>query len=326
MESSDGSSLKFSSYRFLVTGGAGFIGSHLVRFLLEKGARVRVMDNLLTGSRENLADCWNHPRLEFLEADIRDRAACEQACQDMDILSHQAALGSIPRSVNDPFTTHQINSTGFLNMLNAARESRITRIVYASSSSVYGDAKAFPMREDRIGQQLSPYGVSKYSNELYARVFAELYGLKIMGLRYFNVFGPGQNPKGPYAAVIPLFISLLKEGKRPFINGDGRQTRDFTFVENVVQANVRAMMVENEAAFGQVFNIACGERYSVLELFQALTELMGVQLAPRFREARPGDLMHSHADISKAQRLLGYEPTVNFRQGLSQTIGGERNV
>ena len=309
------------SLRFLVTGGAGFIGSHLVGYLLAQGAKqVRVMDNLLTGSRANLAAVWQHPAFEFLEGDIRDPEACLQACEGIDIISHQAALGSIPRSIRHPATTHAINASGFVNVLVAARDRGVQRVVFASSSSVYGDDPHLPKREEHIGRQISPYAVSKYTNELYAHVFGELYDLTMIGLRYFNVFGPRQDPNGPYAAVIPLFISQMMNDQRPIIHGDGSQTRDFTFVENVVQANVLAMMTEAEAAYGEIFNIALGAQTSVLALFQTIKKLLNNELEAEFRPRRRGDILHSQADISKAKRILGYKPYWDLEAGLKETI------
>ncbi len=306
---------------FLVTGGAGFIGSNLVAYLLRHGAaRVRVLDNLLTGDRQRLQAYEGLPNFEFIEGDIRSQATCRQACEGMDIVSHQAALGAIPRSVHDPVTTHDINAGGFVNMLMAARDAAVSRFVFASSSSVYGDDLTLPKRENQIGRQLSPYAVSKYTNELYAHVFAELYQLKLIGLRYFNVFGPYQDPQGPYAAVVPLFIQQMLEGKQPAIHGDGSQTRDFTYVENVVQANVKAMLTEREEAFGEIFNVAYGQQYSVLALFDAIQKRLGSQLEPLFKPQRPADIPHSWADISKAKRLMGYEPLYSFEDGLGLTV------
>lgn len=306
---------------FLITGGAGFIGSNIVEYLLKHGAKkVRVLDNLLTGRAINLDPFRDEARFEFLEGDIRSREDCMAACDGMDVISHQAALGSIPRSVKDPATTNDINAAGFVNMLMAARDSGIDRVVFASSSSVYGDEPTLPKVEHKIGRQISPYAVSKYINELYSHVFGELYGQKLIGLRYFNVFGQNQDPKGVYAAVIPLFIDLMLQGKRPFINGDGTNTRDFTYIENVVQVNVKAMLTDNEEAFGEIYNIAYGERYSVLDLFNAIRDILDIDMEPQFRDNRPGDIPHSLADISKARERLGYDPQYNFKDGLALAI------
>lgn len=310
-----------SDYHFLVTGGAGFIGSHIVEYLLQHGAgKVRVLDNLSTGSRSNVELFAGNPRYEFVEGDIRSLDDCRRACEGIQLVSHQAALGSIPRSIADPLTTNDVNLNGFLNILTAARDAGIGRVVYASSSSVYGDDATLPKTESKVGRQISPYAVSKYANELYGFVFGRTYGMKTIGLRYFNVFGPRQRPDGPYAAVIPLFIDTLLRGEAPFINGDGSNSRDFTYVENVVQVNLRALLCENEAAFGQVFNVAVGRQYSLLDLYRALQKLSGSTLEAQFRASRPGDIPHSLADISKAGALLGYRPTVHFEEGLRHTV------
>lgn len=306
---------------FLVTGGAGFIGSNLVEYLLKHGAaKVRVLDNLLTSKIENIKPFLSHPNFEFVEGDIRDLEDCRKCCEKIQYISHQAALGSVPRSVNDPLTTHEINSTGFVNMLVAARYEKVNRFVYASSSSVYGDHPVLPKKENETGNLLSPYAVTKKTNELYGSVFASTYGMKIIGLRYFNVFGPKQSPAGPYAAVIPLFIQSVLKNHSPNIDGDGEQTRDFTFVENAVQANVKAMLAPNDDAWNNVYNVAVGERVSINELFKLITELAGIDIKPVHRETRAGDIRDSLADISKSKKMLGYEPSVYFKDGLEQTI------
>ncbi len=306
---------------FLVTGGAGFIGSNLVEYLLKYGAaKVRVLDNLLTSKIENIKPFLSHPNFEFIEGDIRDLESCRQACDKIQFVSHQAALGSVPRSVNDPITSHEINSTGFLNMLVAARYEKVKRIVYASSSSVYGDHPLLPKKEDETGNLLSPYAVTKETNELYAAVFASTYKMQITGLRYFNIFGPKQSPDGPYAAVIPLFIQSVLQNKSPFIDGDGGQTRDFTFVENAVQANMKAMLCKDDKAMNTVYNVAVGERISIRELFNLIAELGKVKLNPVHRETRAGDIRDSLADISKSKKLLGYEPTTFIKEGLQITL------
>ncbi|MGB1247456.1 MAG: SDR family oxidoreductase [Chitinophagales bacterium] len=310
-----------SKSTFLVTGGAGFIGSHIVEYLMKNGAgHVRVLDNLLTGRYQNIAMWEDETNFEFIEGDIRDTATCLRACEGVDYVTHQAALGSVPRSIKDPVRTNLINVEGYLNVLLAARDCKVKRVAYASSSSVYGDELALPKFEDKIGNPLSPYAVSKLTNELYARVFAETYALSVIGLRYFNVFGPRQDPNGPYAAVIPIFIDKLDRGVDVFIDGDGEQTRDFTFVENAVQANVRAMLTENEAAAGQVYNIAYGENYTVNYLFDSIKEGIGTEQNAIHRESRAGDVRNSLADISKAKNLLGYNPKFSFKDGLPITI------
>ena len=307
--------------KFLVTGGAGFIGSHIVAYLLKNNAGlVRVLDNLITGNYRNIQEWENHPNFEFIEGDITDTATCIHACEGMDYLSHQAALGSVPRSIKDPARTNATNVDGFLNMMIAAKECKIKKVVFASYSSVYGTEKGLPKYEDKIGDPLSPYAVSKYTNELYAKVFGLSYGMKIIGLRYFNVFGPRQDPKGPYAAVIPIFIDKLKSETPVYIDGDGEQTRDFTFVENAVQANVRAMLCDNEAAFNQVYNIAYGENYSVNYLYNSIRESLGSKQDAIHRDTREGDVRNSLANISKAETLLGYKPLFSFKDGLPITI------
>lgn len=306
---------------FLVTGGAGFIGSNLVEYLLKHGAaKVRVLDNLLTSKIENIKPFLSHPNFEFIEGDIRDLEACRHACEKIQFVSHQAALGSVPRSVNDPVTSHEINSTGFVNMLVAARYEKVNRFVYASSSSVYGDHLILPKKEEETGNLLSPYAVTKRTNELYAGVFASTYNMKIIGLRYFNVFGPKQSPEGPYAAVIPLFIQSVLKQQSPFIDGDGEQTRDFTFVENAVMANVKAMLTGNDTAQNKVYNVALGQRISINELFRLISELSGSSIHPTHRETRAGDIRDSLADISSARMMIGYEPVVQIKEGLDQTL------
>lgn len=306
---------------FLVTGGAGFIGSHLVEYLLAMGAgKVRVLDNLLTGKKENIAPFFNEPRFEFIEGSVTDPLTCRKACTGIQFVSHQAALGSVPRSVKDPWNTHLNNVDGFLHLLMAAKEAGVQRFVYASSSSVYGDEPNLPKQEDRIGAPLSPYAVSKYTNELYAAVFSRTYQFPTVGLRYFNIFGPRQDPSGMYAAVIPLFVHRMLNQQDIYIDGDGEQTRDFTYVENAVQANVRAFFASNDSLSGQVFNIACGQRYSVNELFRRIAEQLGVATVPLYRETRTGDILNSLADVSKAQRLMGYVPAIQFEEGLRKTV------
>lgn len=310
-----------NEYCFLVTGGAGFIGSHIVEYLLKNGAgKVRVLDNLSTGSIKNTDLFSGYPNYEFIEGDIRDSHVCKKACIGIDYISHQAALGSVPRSINDPITSNEVNVNGFVNMLVAAKDANVRSFVYASSSSVYGDEPNLPKREEKVGNCLSPYAVTKKTNELYADVFAKLYDMKLIGYRYFNVFGPRQDPHGPYAAVIPLFIDGILNGTPTYINGDGEQTRDFTFVDNAVQANIKGMLNVKEEAFGKVYNVAVGENYSVNYLYNEILRLLEKKSAPIYREARPGDVRNSLADISKAKDLLNYKPSKHFREGLQQTV------
>lgn len=304
----------------LVTGGAGFIGTNLVTALLqdERIEKVRVLDNLSTGYLKNIETHFTNPRFEFVEGDIRDFEQCLAACKDMHLLSHQAALGSVPRSINDPLTTNAVNISGFLNVFYAAKEGSVQKIVYAASSSTYGDNAILPKKEALIGKPLSPYAVTKYVNELYAQVFADLYQVSSIGLRYFNVFGPKQDPNGAYAAVIPLFIKAALTTQAPYINGDGSQTRDFTFVQNAVQANIKALF--SETMGHEVVNIACGERTSLNRLWELISGITGSDLAPIYREGRPGDVKDSLADISKASRLIGYRPEYSLLAGLEQTV------
>lgn len=309
-----------SNYSFLVTGGAGFIGSNLVQYLLQHGAKkVRVLDNFSNGYRENLTEFMANPAFELMEGDIRDVDTCHRAVKDMDYVSHQAALGSVPRSINDPATTNEVNISGFLNMMIAIKDNpNVKRMVYAASSSTYGDSKSLPKVEDTIGKPLSPYAVTKYVNELYADVFGKTYGTDVIGFRYFNVFGPKQSPNGAYAAVIPLFMQALKDNTSPKINGDGGQTRDFTFIDNVVQANVKGFFASKEAA-NQVFNVACGERIDINYLWESLKSAANSQLKAEYGPERQGDVRDSLADISKAKELLGYSPRYTVREGLKIT-------
>ncbi len=308
--------------RILITGGAGFIGSNLVENLLqdERVSLVRVFDNLATGSLKNIEGYKNHPKFDFIEGDIRSYETCLTACDGIDLISHQAALGSVPRSINDPLTTNNVNITGTLNIFTAAKEKGIKRVVYAASSSTYGDHPGLPKVEDKIGNPLSPYAVTKLVNELYAKVYASLYNMEFIGLRYFNIFGPRQNPNGPYAAVIPLFAEALLNNKQPVINGDGSHSRDFTFVDNAVLANKLSLFTTNKEAINQVYNIACGEQTSLLELFNGLKKEAATSLEPVFGPERLGDVKHSLADISKARQLLGYNPVVNVEEGLQKTF------
>lgn len=309
-----------SQYNFLVTGGAGFIGSNLVGYLLKHGAgKVRVLDNLATGFSYNLSEFETHPNFEFTEGDIRDRDTCKKAMEGIDYVSHQAALGSVPRSINDPITSNNVNINGFLNMLVAQKESKtVKRLVYAASSSTYGDSKSLPKVEDVIGKPLSPYAVTKLVNELYADVFGKTYGIETIGLRYFNVFGPKQSPKGAYAAVIPLFMQALKDGVPPTINGDGEQTRDFTYVDNAVQANIRAFFA-SETAVNQVYNVAYGDRISLNTLWEDLQQISGKTIKANYGPPRQGDVRDSLANIDKARKQIQYDPNYSVRDGLKLT-------
>lgn len=308
--------------RILITGGAGFIGSNLVEKLLQNPdvELIRVLDDLSTGNKKNIENFSANKKFEFVEGDIRDFNTCLTACHEMDVVSHQAALGSVPRSINDPLKTNEVNITGTLNIFTAVKEKRIRRVVYAASSSTYGDHPGLPKVEEKIGNPLSPYAVTKYVNELYANVYATTYGIEFIGLRYFNVFGPQQSPNGPYAAVIPLFIKSVLDNEPPTINGDGEHSRDFTFVANAVQANELALFTGNPAAVNQVYNIAYGERTSLNQLFEMIKEVAGSDLAPKYGQERKGDVKHSLADISKAGNLLNYKPGVSVKDGLKTTF------
>jgi len=306
---------------YLVTGGAGFIGSHIVDALLAQGDRVRVLDNLATGKRENLAETI--ASIDWVEGDIRELETCRKACQGIDVVLHQAALGSVPRSVADPLLSHGVNVTGSLNMLVAARDAGVRRFVYAASSSTYGDHPGLPKVEDRIGNPLSPYAVTKYANELYAQVFGRCYGLETVGLRYFNVFGPRQDPDSQYAAVIPLFVSALLRGESPVINGDGEQSRDFTFVANAVEANLRAAIAPKVAA-GRVYNIACGEQTTLNQLYNQLQRHLHSNIDAVHGPDRAGDVRHSLADIGRARQELGYTGSIRFAEGLERSIAWYR--
>ncbi|MCX8020051.1 MAG: SDR family oxidoreductase [Chitinophagaceae bacterium] len=313
--------------KVLVTGGAGFIGSHITERLLNHPniLLVRVVDNLSTGSLKNINVFFSNPKFEFVKCDIRNFSDCRHACKDITAICHQAALGSVPRSIQDPLTTNEVNITGTLHIFVAAKEYGIKRIVYAASSSTYGDHPGLPKVEDKTGNPLSPYAVTKLVNELYARVFASVYDMEFIGLRYFNIFGPRQNPKGPYAAVIPLFIKAVLSNQSPVINGDGSHSRDFTYVDNAVQANLAALFTENKEAINQVYNIACGEQTSLLQLFNYLKEISNTTVTPIHGPERMGDVKHSLADISKAIRLLNYKVEVKIREGLEKTFEWYKN-
>jgi len=309
-----------SNTTFLITGGAGFIGSNLGAYLMNYGAaKVRVIDNLSTGYIENIQPFLNHPSFEFIEGDICDKSICDKVMEGIDFVSHQAALGSVPRSVKDPITSAQSNIMGFLNVLVSAKEAGVKQLVYAASSSTYGDSKTLPKVEDKIGKPLSPYAVTKYANELFAEVFADIYGMRLIGLRYFNVFGPKQNKFGPYAAVIPLFISSSIEGVAPTINGDGTQSRDFTFIENVLQANMLALQTQTEKKH-EVFNVAFGSKTSLNELWENICSISGKNFEAIHGPDRMGDIRDSLADISKAESMLGYKPLYDVKKGLEITF------
>ena len=310
----------------LVTGGAGFIGSNLCESLLDNNNIVRCLDNLSTGKKENITPFLANKNFTFLEGDIRNLETCINAVEGVDIILHQAALGSVPRSINDPITTNDVNINGFLNMLVAARDANVKRFVYAASSSTYGDSKTLPKVEEVIGKPLSPYAITKYVNELYADVFYKTYGLETIGLRYFNVYGRRQDPNGAYAAVIPKFTQLFMELKSPTINGDGTNSRDFTYIDNVIQMNHLAATTENKDAIGEIFNTAVGERANLLEM----TTLLKKYLTKYKQEInkveiihgpeRLGDIPHSHASIEKAKKMLAYKPSHNLQEGLKEAV------
>lgn len=304
--------------KILVTGGAGFIGSNLVETLLkdERVTFVRVLDNLATGFKKNLTEFFDYSKFEFIQGDIRDYDTCLKACEDINLISHQAALGSVPRSIKDPLTTNAVNITGTLNIFTAAKEQGVKRIVFAASSSTYGDSEALPKIEDNIGKPLSPYAVTKYVNELYAQVYSTTYNLEYIGLRYFNIFGPKQDPNGAYAAVIPLFMKAAIERRAPTINGDGSYSRDFTYVANAVEANLLALFTEKEEAVNEIYNVACGERTSLNELWTYIQETVGVKVTANYGTERVGDIPHSLADISKAKGLLAYSPLLTVKAGI----------
>lgn len=308
--------------KVLVTGGAGFIGSNLVAALLadERVSGVRVLDNLATGHLKNIEAFASNTKFEFIEGDIRDYQACLQACNGIQLISHQAALGSVPRSIKDPITTNEVNIGGTVHIFTAAKEQGVQRVIYAASSSTYGDHPGLPKVEDQIGAPLSPYAVTKYVAELYAQVYSRTYGLETVGLRYFNVFGPNQDPNGAYAAVIPLFMKAVLDNEPPLINGDGETSRDFTYVANAVQANIKALFTNNAEALNKVYNIACGERTTLNELFTAIKSIAGSDLAPRYGPERSGDVRHSLANIDKAKSLLGYQPEITVKDGLQHAF------
>ena len=317
---------RLSGKKVLVTGGAGFIGSNLIASLLESDNYVVCLDNFSTGKPDNIEEFLNKPGFRFIEGDIRNYDDCLRAADGADVVFHQAALGSVPRSLKDPVTSTDVNVGGFVRMLKASMDAGVKRFIYAASSSTYGDHEGLPKIEDFIGKPLSPYGVTKYADELFAGVFARSYGIEVIGLRYFNVFGPKQDPEGAYAAVIPKFILQLLRGERPVINGDGTISRDFSHVDNVVYANHLAALTENSEALNQVYNIACGESTTINRMYEIIRESLGVfdrgilGIEPLYGPERAGDIRHSLASVEKAGRLLGYEPLVRIEEGLPATV------
>ena len=312
--------------KILITGGAGFIGSNIVDELVKLGhTKIVVLDNLETGSLKNIQNHLDSNKIQFIEGDIKNFNDCLNATKDSDIILHQAALGSVQRSIQTPLETHATNVTGFINMLEAAKINKVKRFVYASSSSVYGDDTTLPKTEDKVGQPLSPYAVSKKTNELYAKVFSELYQMEIIGLRYFNVFGPKQNPTGPYAAVIPIFINRLLNNQSCEVFGDGNNSRDFTFVDNVVQANLLASTTANVKAFNQVYNVAYGATETINELYQNIKSHLNSNLDPIYKPTRVGEIKDSFADISKIKTMLNYSPLVSLQDGIVRTIDWYKN-
>ncbi len=303
---------------YLVTGGGGFIGSNLVKEILDRGHTARVLDNFSTGKRENLHPFRKHPKFELFEGDLRSFHIVRDAVKGVDYILHQGALPSVPRSINDPITSNEVNISGTLNVLEAAKEFGVKRVVFASSSSVYGNSEKLPKEESMPVFPMSPYAVTKYAGERYCQVFHQLYGLETVCLRYFNVFGPNQDPASQYSAVIPKFITMIKRGESPVIYGDGSQSRDFTYVENNVRANLLAC--EAKDAAGEVFNIACNERYTLIDLIELINKILGTNVKPKFAEARPGDVKHSLASIEKAKRILGFEVKTTFEDGLRKIV------
>lgn len=309
-----------SQKKIIITGGAGFIGSNLVEKYLndDRVEKVRVIDNLSNGYYSNIEEFENHPKFEFFKEDICDYDKMLELTKGFDLISHQAALGSVPRSIENPMQSTKVNIDGTVNILYAAVQNKIDRVVLACSSSTYGDSPNLPKQEDIIGNPLSPYAVTKYAVELYAEVFQKTYGLNFVGLRYFNIFGPRQNPDNPYAAVIPIFCKAFIHSNEPTINGDGETSRDFTFVENAVHANDLALFTENKEALNQIYNVACGDQMSLNDMIGLLQDLSGKGLKPNYGPERPGDVKHSKADISKIETLLGYKPQVRFKEGLGK--------
>jgi UDP-N-acetylglucosamine 4-epimerase len=317
---------KLKGKTILVTGAAGFIGSNLCEYLLEVGAQVRALDNFATGHNHNIENLLNHENFNFIKGDIRDLATCQKACKGVDFVLHQAALGSVPRSIEDPINTNTANIDGFLNMLVASKDQAVKRFVYAASSSTYGDSKSLPKVEDKIGNPLSPYAITKYVNELYAQNFKLTYDLDTVGLRYFNVFGRKQDPNGAYAAVIPKFVIQLMKHESPTINGDGTYSRDFTYIDNVIQMNVLAITTDNEKALNQIYNTAVGDRTTIMQMAELLKTYLSkydpkiIDLDIKNGPNRKGDVPHSLASIEKAQGLLSYQPTHEFKEGLKEAV------
>ncbi|GAA4274179.1 SDR family oxidoreductase [Aquimarina gracilis] len=315
-----------SSSKILVTGAAGFIGSNLCQALIEIGSKVVALDNFATGHKKNLLSVKDHPNFIFIEGDIRNLNDCNKACEGVDFVLHQAALGSVPRSINDPITSNEVNVSGFLNMLVASRDAGVKRFIYAASSSTYGDSKALPKVEDKIGKPLSPYAITKYVNELYADNFKRTYDLDTIGLRYFNVFGRKQDPNGAYAAVIPKFVMQFMKYESPVINGDGTFSRDFTYIDNVIQMNLRAMVSDNPASLNNVYNTAFGERTTLNELTTLLKEYLSeydaaiANIEVKYGPERKGDVPHSLASVDKAKELLGYDPKYDMKSGLKEAV------
>tara|TARA_B100001059_G_scaffold234055_1_gene275588 strand:- start:8862 stop:9845 length:984 start_codon:yes stop_codon:yes gene_type:complete len=318
--------IELSNKKILVTGGAGFIGSNLCEALLEKGNQVICMDNFATGKRENIEELFKDSNFTLIEGDIRKLGDCLKATKGVDYVLHQAALGSVPRSIKDPITSNEVNVSGFLNMLVAARDHEVKRFVFAASSSTYGDSQSMPKVEDIIGKPLSPYAITKYVNELYADIFSKTYGLETIGLRYFNVFGRKQDPNGAYAAVIPKFVSQLMNGESPVINGDGNYSRDFTYINNVIQANLLSLVTTNEKAINTVYNVAYGDRNTLNDLMGYLKEYLSEfdyqisNVEVIYGPKRAGDIPHSHASVDKAKELLGYNPQFTLQKGLKEAV------
>jgi len=318
--------IELSNKTILVTGGAGFIGSNLCKAFLEKGNKVVCLDNFATGKRENIKEFLKDPNFTLIEGDIRKLDDCLKATKGVDYVLHQAALGSVPRSIKDPITSNEVNVSGFLNMLVASRDNGVQRFVYAASSSTYGDSESMPKVEDVIGKPLSPYAITKYVNELYADIFSKTYGLETIGLRYFNVFGRKQDPNGAYAAVIPKFVSQLMKGQSPVINGDGNYSRDFTYIDNVIQANLLSLVTINEKAINTVYNVAYGDRNTLNDLMIYLKEYLSEfdskisTIEVIYGPNRSGDIPHSHASVDKARENLNYNPQFNLQKGLKKAV------
>ncbi len=315
-----------SIYNILITGGAGFIGSNLCEYFINKGHHIFCLDNFATGHRHNIEALLSHPNFTLIEGDIRNLKDCERAVQGCDFVLHQAALGSVPRSINDPITTNEVNISGFLNMLQASRDAKVKRFIYAASSSTYGDSVVIPKEEDKIGKPLSPYAITKYVNELYADIFSKTYGMETIGLRYFNVFGRKQDPNGAYAAVIPKFVMQLISHESPIINGDGNYSRDFTYIDNIIQINELAMSTQNKDAVNTVYNAAFGDRTTLNDLVRYLKQSLAkfdskiADVPIIYGPNRAGDIPHSLASISKAKDLLGYNPKFSMQEGLNEAV------